>query len=196
VFNKHIKQLPFTFTMYKFQRKSVKKPRAQRRGPSRSITSFPVRGGNQVHERLNLTLSGAQVAAGYQIIIDPSSLILASRRTGYFAIYDDIRLDSLRIELAPSGSSAATGTWTFYIDRDPAAAIVATQILAADQFESVTGRQNQTLRYTWRPQQPSDLAFQDLTAGNVSLGSLNVIGTAAFGSNVCLVTTLTVRGRP
>lgn len=155
----------------------------------------------KVTERLSFFLSsGAGGAISQQILLRPSSLLLAARLTGYQAIFDEARLDSVTIKATPNNGANAPGMISTYIERDPVGAIVATAILAADQRESVSASAYQPWKLTWAPQEPADLEFNLLNPGTTALGSFNMVGTA-FGATVnaytvTIVSQWTMRGRP
>ncbi len=89
-----------------------------------------------------------------------------------------------------------------YLERDPAAAVVATQALALDQREVVTCPMWQSTKLVWRPQEPADKAFELLNPGTTGLGTMFLLGgnsTATPNVQVGFLTVevwATIRGRP
>ncbi len=139
--------------------------------------------------------------------IDPVSLLLAARLTGYRALADEVRIDLVSMTLDPIHGTSSSGRAVMYIERDPTAAIVGTVDLASDQRERVIGSVRDRLSLTWRPQEPTDREFNLLNPGTTSLGSFQVLcdnvyvqGTIAPNSTPIwtrvIRVALTIRGRP
>jgi hypothetical protein len=166
--------------------------------PSKSISVLlPIR----EYYTQSATASSGAGAIAQSIPIRPSSLLLAARLAGYQALRDEIRIDSVRVEWLPLlSASTGTGTVCMYIERDPAAAIVASTTLAMDQLEQSNASGWKPINIRWGPQQPSDFAFNLLNPGTVSLGTVQFVGgglpaTAACGL-IRITLSATLRGRP
>jgi hypothetical protein len=133
-------------------------------------------------------------------VISPAGLILAARLTGYQALRDQVRIKKVQVHLKPIASASTPGLGVLYIERDPAAAVVATPQLALDQFEVTSCQAWNALSLTWKPQQPSDRAFQNLNPGTTSLGSFYLLGTGFTVSapiwNMTVKIWAVLRGRP
>lgn len=177
--------------------------------------STPVSRANQVVPRLQnigerrngtVQTTGIGVFTG-TFALDPAVLITAARLAGYQAVADEVRLDSIVFNYVPHLGSTAGGRLALYIDRDPAAAAVATVSAAKDQREVVSGCVRDHLSLTWRPQEPDDRQFNLLNPGTTSLGSFVLIGDALTDAGVALpngtifgtteyVVRMTLRGRP
>lgn len=139
--------------------------------------------------------------------VTPAGLLIAARLSAYQGVADEVRIDSVTVTLVPVFGMTASGRVAFYLERDPAAAAVATVELASDQREVVTGRPQQTLRLSWRPQEPADREFNLLNPGTVSLGLFTIVADSLANSGVAvpiatnvftarIVTRMTIRGRP
>jgi Zn-dependent M16 (insulinase) family peptidase len=135
------------------------------------------------------------------IDLDPAVLILAARLAGYQALRDEIRIDGVKAVYEPYlSASTGTGSLAMYIERDPTAAIVASYALASSQYESTTFRSWDNGTIVWRPQQPSDYAFNLLNPGTVKLGKIQIVGqglpvSVDVGATRILLSA-TLRGRP
>jgi Zn-dependent M16 (insulinase) family peptidase len=135
------------------------------------------------------------------IDLDPAVLILAARLAGYQALRDEIRIDGVKAIYEPYlSASTGTGSLAMYIERDPTAAIVASYALASSQYESTTFRSWDNGTIVWRPQQPSDYAFNLLNPGTVKLGKIQIVGqglpvSVDVGATRILLSA-TLRGRP
>jgi hypothetical protein len=177
----------------------------QRRHPGPS-NSLSLNCTQQIHERYTTTAVSSASILTISYNISPAALLLAGRLAGYQAIADEVRIDFVRTTLTPVLGASSSGRSALYIERDPAAALVATVNLADDQRERVVGRVHQPLQISWRPQEPDDLQFNLLNPGTVSLGKIGLVGdnitdaNAANYSgtvyNVQFLVVMTVRGRP
>jgi hypothetical protein len=162
-----------------------------------------------VYERsiVNLQASGVSLIGSAVTQIDPVGLIAGARLAGYQVIRDDARIDHVRVTLEPLYSGTSSGRTALYIERDAAATISATYLLADSQFERRCGSLVDKLVLDWFPQQPADFAFQPLSPGNLSLGYFAAVGDS-LTSNATLIpasatvysaiveTWMTLRGRP
>lgn len=141
-------------------------------------------------------------------VVDPAGSILAARLTGYRALADECRIDSMSVTLSPVYGKSSNGRVAMYIDRDPSSAIVASVERASDQREKVIGLLSETLSLTWRPQEPADRGFELLNPGTTVLGYFRIVadtlsdggGTAIPVSTLTHTATIrvnfTIRGRP
>jgi hypothetical protein len=155
----------------------------------------------RVYER-NTTLLNSD-AAGHVTMTVPVSAagsLLAARLTGYQALRDQVRIDHVKVTLNPINGTDSEGQTAVYVERDPAAAVVATVALAADQFEARTASSWQKLCIDWYPQQPTDLTFNLLNPGTTVLSNIYVYGASLPVSvasyNVTVESWLSLRGRP
>lgn len=176
------------------------------RAPSRGVsTSFYT-----IHEVYSLPVqtSADGVVSRTLSAIQPSGLILAARLAGYQAIYDECRIESVRVVLTPLYGTNTRGRVVMYVERDPTGAIVASVDLANDQREKVFGNLYTPISINWRPQEPDDHAFNLLNPGTTSLGSFFIkadslqdgagatIVNASTVFTATLYVTVTLRGRP
>jgi hypothetical protein len=141
------------------------------------------------------------------VAIQPTTLIAAARLAGYQVLADEIRIDSVTYAFDPLLGSTAGGRLALYIERDPAAAAVASVSSAMDQREVVHGNVRTGLNITWHPQEPNDRQYNLLNPGTTSLGSFILLGDLMTDSGTLLpigtsigtlATTIkfTIRGRP
>lgn len=185
-------------------------PRSRRvtsRAVSRPVSNSVLQ---QVHETHSIPIqtTAGGVCSTLISAIQPSGLVLAARLAGYQAIFDECRIDFIKVTISPLYGSNTRGRVCVYVERDPAAAIVATVDLANDQREKVFGSLYTPLSIGWRPQEPTDHAFNPLNPGTVSLGSLffkadslldgagAAIAQASTISTVTIQVAMTLRGRP
>jgi hypothetical protein len=188
-----------------FSKKQGMSSKRQRRHPGPS-NSLSLNCTQQIHERYTTTAVSSASILTISYNISPAALLLAGRLAGYQAIADEVRIDFVRTTLTPVLGASSSGRSALYIERDPAAALVATVNLADDQRERVVGRVHQPLQISWRPQEPNDLQFNLLNPGTVSLGKFGLVGdnitdaNAANYSgvvyNVQFLVAMTIRGRP
>jgi hypothetical protein len=133
-------------------------------------------------------------------VISPAGLLLAARLTGYQAIRDQMRIDKVQIVIHPMASASTPGLIVMYVERDPTAAVVATPVLALDQFEVRSAQSWKPLQVDWKPQAPSDKEFQNLNPGTVSKGTFFLLGNGAPVTtpiaNATVHVWATLRGRP
>jgi hypothetical protein len=163
----------------------------------------------RIYERTTLSVyaSNTGVIAGNFYYVAPSTLILASRLSGYQAIRDDIRIDHVRCTFNPAFKGTTSGRLVLYLERDPTEAVSSTVLLANDQFEKSCGALTDKLVLNWVPQQPTDLAFQPLSPGTAQLAFFTLVADTLSSNGVAvpitgvigsldLELTATLRGRP
>ncbi len=156
---------------------------------------------------IQITTNAASTISTSQAV--STSLILASRLTGLQALYDEGRIDRVKVTLKPCIGRNAFGRVTLYIERDTSDAIASTAEIAANNFESVNKHVSSSFELTWLPQEPADREFQSLSAFT-SLAFFGIVGTGltygdaastsiplgAEGYQAVIESWWTVRGRP
>lgn len=162
-----------------------------------------------IHEKYTIaTVTTGAGALSASTSISPAGCILAARLAGYQAISDEIRLDRVLITMRPIFGTNYSGAVAVYIDRDAAAATVASELLACDQREQCNGQLFTEKRLEWRPQEPADKEFNLINPGTVALAKFHFVGVAltdsagaAIANGANLYTSVievwaTLRGRP
>ena len=154
----------------------------------------------KVKERL--VRGGFASAAGVisqQISLTPANLLNATVTAGYQAIFEEARLLKATFKLTVDQAYCAGGVHVFYIDRDPADAIVLNIGSAFVEQESVFGNFTRDLRLVWTPRDPQDREYQLWTAFSAP-ATINYLAAAvttatAFNAYIEVLTEWEFRGR-
>jgi len=125
---------------------------------SRKRSEFPF------YERVTTQITNNAAGTVSTSVAVSTSLILAARLAGLQAIYDEGRINRVKVSLRPSFGRNVFGRTTLYIERDTADAIAATAEIANNNFESVNKHPSSNFELTWLPQEPQDREFQSLGA--------------------------------
>lgn len=173
--------------MQKSQKQAKSSNRRQRRGLPPSISEFKF-----YEKSVSAVLTNAAGTISTSIAVS-TALIAAARLAGLQAIYDEGRVDRVRVTLKPGLGKNVFGRVTLYIERDIADAIAATSEVANANFESQNKSPSSSFRLTWGPQEPADREFQSLTAFT-SLGFFGIVGSGLTYGDILNTAVLNATG--
>jgi hypothetical protein len=141
--------------------------------------------------------------------VDYDNLIHNTRRTGFEGLFDEARVNWVRIDILSHCPSNVGGFHGVYLERETGEAIVGDYNAIPRQQETSYGDLKEDLVLYWRPKEPTDREFQPLSNW-VSVCTIHYLtGPAYLGATtaqylpddfelaqIIFTSSITFRGRP
>jgi hypothetical protein len=136
-------------------------------------------------------------------------MVHSSRRTGYAGLFDEARINWVRIDILSNCPSNVGGFHGVYLERETGESIVSDENAIPRQQETSYGDLKQDLVLYWRPKEPQDRDFQPLSSWSPVAWIEYLTGPCSLGATTAqylpddfeiarliFTTSITFRGRP